>query len=54
MWKAYGYWARPTVNRVLVHNASMLLPSPGRLGLKPDNAHLFFDVIYSTWAGNTF
>lgn len=22
-WKNYGYWARPTVNTVPVHNASM-------------------------------
>jgi len=25
LWKAYGYWARPTVNRVTVHNAT---PAP--------------------------
>lgn len=28
LWKAYGYWARPTVNEVIVHNASMLSLSP--------------------------
>jgi hypothetical protein len=29
LWKAYGYWARPTVNEVTVHNASMLFLSAG-------------------------
>jgi hypothetical protein len=27
LWKAYGYWARPTVNEVIVHNASMFFLS---------------------------